>query len=51
MCKLIVVCVKDGERVGEMSSEQVAAMRDVETLTEEERRVCDVCGFVPLNRV
>ena len=38
--------MKDGERAGEMSSEQVAAMRDVKTLTKEERHACDVCGFI-----
>ena len=41
--------MKDGERVGEMSSEQVAAMRDGKDLTKEERHACDVCGFIPLD--
>lgn len=38
--------MKDGERAGEMSYEQVTAMKDVKDLTQEERHACDVCGFI-----
>ena len=37
----ILQSVKDGERTGEMSYEQVAAVRGVEDLTMEERHACD----------
>lgn len=39
------MCVKDGEKPGELSYEQVMALKDVKDMTAEERRGYDVCDF------
>ena len=38
--------IKDGEKPGELSYKQVAALKDVKDMSDVERRERDVCTFI-----